>query len=186
MTNSAHVSVNDWTHHRKMIGLTEEQHQVKSRELPEPLWADRMCPVLPDQTHPTSGHSPPRALLSLSLPHRMQNSNHHASGHLLHRASGQPCLSFSRRGQIPNASDRNSGRVQSRLKLTVKSNTEHIQSLCRTRLVSPRPALSTCFSTPLFLCANTKVSHHLCTSVSIFHKLFQGLIVSTLGPNAYT
>ena len=38
------------------------------------------------------------------------------SGHLLHRASGQPCDSFSCRGQIPDASDLNSRRVRSHLK----------------------------------------------------------------------
>jgi hypothetical protein len=50
MTNSAHVSVNDWTHLKKTIGLTEEQ--VKYRELLEPLWANWTRPVLLDQTHP--------------------------------------------------------------------------------------------------------------------------------------
>jgi hypothetical protein len=59
-------------------------------------------------------------------------------------------------------------------KTATESNTECVWSLCQTRPVSLRPVLSTHFSTPLFLCANTKVSYHLCTCVSIFTSIFKG------------
>jgi hypothetical protein len=102
-----------------------------------------------------------------------------------HRASDQPCLSFSHRGQIPNASGLNFGRVWSRKK-------NHRRVKCRTCPVpmsdeSGLPETSTfnTFLNTLLLCANTKVSHHLCTCVSIFHKHFQGLSVRTLDFNAY-
>jgi len=38
---------------------------------------------------------------------------------------------------------------------------------------------------PLLSCANTKVSQHLCTYVSKFQNIFQGLLKSSLGSNAY-
>jgi hypothetical protein len=172
---------NDRTH--------KEQHHVKSKELLEPLWVDRMRPVLPDRTLLASGRVSLHALLNEQAYISVRHADWtHATARLVrtkptsvqHGHSARAWPEYRTRPMsIPDVS----GHVRN---TTAEIDTGRIRSTCQTRPVTPWPARLTPFQHQLLLlckCTNTTKCTPPCACVLPFSQsFFKGLATQLATP----